>query len=776
MAKNSRAIWQFGAAFGMILWIAAAASAEEENPAVTSWMSTTVQNRPAAERIQMLADMVKTNRYVDNALLSGVLQKDPDRSVKLAAIAQLYRQHNVKKISRVNDAVHSHLRTDRELLFGIAKTVYEVRGKDSDFKAFVLSSLILWGGSLPWPTTIPASGTVDVEWTPLASLKDPKRNKPQTLKMDAKEATRAREMVTEIVKMFNTLAGTQIQPGPESAREMKEWNDKFGGKTIEAETWLESGIPRLQSTNLAQVVTSGLLGTAGTEWLAGGGFQPDGAIVLAGVTLGPTLDFPGVKAKVIGKDRGQPGTLQRETVLNGKTNQPELVPLRWSHALGTPFLVRLAPDAQRILSVTRLPWGAGGVTSAVVDKEGNIYLAGPARDAMRSVGGDVQDLPKAKVIPPPETKKSPPPPDPDTYAAAYVAKLSSDASRVLWVRLVDNPNQAARPPEITVTAKGQLSLTGPDVRLLTLDGKQVMQWDPPNRKMLPSEQQAVSLTLGLTAYAGEHHSPTGHEPWRCPYVRVKRLDGSSRLTLYDWPGPMVGGAGGLVADSPLYAASFDQNDDLILLGWSDGGNSVLHCEPMDFMKSVSYKGLGMSGAGVAGAMHFGYVVRVSTKTWRAIGGTMLCGFNPKFGPASVSVDEARVAADHSLMLIGTSAWGFPQTENSLLQGHPAGKFIMVLTGDCSMARFSSSMAACGEVEVGLSRWGLVTGTQNGSPMALFVTGAVSSAPVYGRDSTAPALNPLQPSYGGGDLDGHFTLLDLSAHPVASTPVKKEKHK
>ena len=314
------------------------------------------------------------------------------------------------------------------------------------------------------------------------------------------------------------------------------------------------------------------------------------------------------------------------------------------------------------------------------------------------------------------------------------------------------------------------------MRLLTFDGKQVMQWDPPNLKMLPSRGQAVSLTLGLTAYAGEHHWPTGHEPWRCPYVRVNRLDGSYRLTLYDWPGPMVGGVGGLVADSPLYAATFDHNDDLILLGWSDGGNSVLHCEPMDFMKSVSYKGLGMSGAGVAGAMHFGYVVRVSTKTWRAIGGTMLCGFNPIYGPGSVSVDEGRVAADQSLMLIGTSAWGMPQTANSLLQGHPAGNFIMVLTENCSMARFSSSMSACGEVEVGLSRWGLVTGIQNGSPMALFVTGATSSALLYGRDSAAPALNPLQPSYGGGDLDGHFTLLDLSAHPIASTPVKEEKLK
>jgi hypothetical protein len=516
------------------------------------------------------------------------------------------------------------------------------------------------------------------------------------------------------------------------------------------------------------------LGTTGTEWLSSGGFQPNGTIVLAGMSLGPTLDFPGSTTKVIGKD-GVPGKYVRETAPQKKDGPPEYLPPRWSHPLGTPFVVRLTPDAQRILSVTRLPWGAGGVTGAAVDDTGHIYITGPARDTIRAVGGDVQDLPKAKAFE--KSSKTSTTPDPDTYGSVYIAKLSPEASQVLWVRLIDNPNLSGHPPEISLTAKGQLMVAGPDARLLTTAGKQVTQWDPSAPQNMPSEKKTISLERGLTAYASEHHWPTGHEPWRCPYVSIDNLDGTGYLTLYNWPGPVVGGVTGAVADSPLYGARFDHNGNLVLIGWSDGGNSVLHCEPLDLTQPISSPGLGMSGAGVAGAMSFGYVVRVSTTTWRTIGGTMLCGRNPQFGPGSVRVGDAQSAIDDSLMIIGSSAWGFPQTANNLLNdGHPAGDFIMVLNKNCSMARFSSSMAACGKSVVDRTVWGLSTGKQNGRPMALFLSGAVASVDMYGRELSPPSVKPLQPAYGGGELDGHFVLLDLTPQPAPATPANEEKKK
>ena len=40
-----------------------------------------------------------------------------------------------------------------------------------------------------------------------------------------------------------------------------------------------------------KVLHAGWLGGAGTEWLASGGFQADGTVVLAGVALGPVLEL-----------------------------------------------------------------------------------------------------------------------------------------------------------------------------------------------------------------------------------------------------------------------------------------------------------------------------------------------------------------------------------------------------------------------------------------------------------------------------------------------------
>ena len=39
-------------------------------------------------------------------------------------------------------------------------------------------------------------------------------------------------------------------------------------------------------------MTATFVGGRGNEWLAGGGFQPDGTVVLAGNVAGPVLELP----------------------------------------------------------------------------------------------------------------------------------------------------------------------------------------------------------------------------------------------------------------------------------------------------------------------------------------------------------------------------------------------------------------------------------------------------------------------------------------------------
>lgn len=741
---------------------------------ITAWLSQENQALSPRSRCDLLNTMGKAAGSLDGNFILGVVQKDPATDVKLCAIDKLARQTDVKRWRRIVDVIIPALRDDRELLFGTAEIIYNVRGKAPDFKAAVLGSLIKWASPLPYPETVPASGKVKVEWVSQST------GKPAILEMDAAEAKRAREMVEKTVEMFNQIAGTSIKPGPKFGEEMKRWNAKYGGKAIEAEIWLSKGKTILKAPDQAKLVTSTMLGTPGTEWFSGGGFQPDGTVVLAGVSLGPTLDFPGVRTTVVGTDQPAPPAPVREVLKTGEEGEPVYKTYRWSHPQGTPFVVRLSPDTKKIISVSRLPWCSGGVTGAWVDEAGNIYLAGPARAGIRQAGGDVKELDRTKRLerPPPKT---PPPkadapsaPNPDAYEQVYVARLSPAGDKVIWIRLLDNPNSCTYPPDLGRDLKGRLVLTGPDQRVLSLDGQQLVQWHPISTNRFPSPKCAIEPERGLVVFAGEHHWPTGHEPWRCPYVTINKPDGAGFLTLYDWPGPFVGGAAGLVADSPLFGARFDLNGDLVLMGWSDGGNSVLYGEPLDVLRGAHMRGLGLSGAGVHGAIGFGYIVRVSTKTWRVIGGTMLCASTPQYGPNSMSVSDVYEAADRSLMMVGGSAWGAPQSPHNLCVGHPAGEYIAVLKKDCTTLRFGASMQACGDVELRSSRWGMATGRQNGRPMALFLTGAVATNNVYGREAGPPAYEPLQPKHAGGHLDGYFTLLDLEYTPAPAALKTEDK--
>jgi hypothetical protein len=81
-------------------------------------------------------------------------------------------------------------------------------------------------------------------------------------------------------------------------------------------------------------------------------------------------------------------------------------------------------------------------------------------------------------------------------------------------------------------------------------------------------------------------------------------------------------------------------------------------------------------------------------------------------------------------------------------------------------RFGSVMPACGErVVVGggpqVEDWNTATGTSNGRPLLMFLTGAVDKDETLEGTFTPPLRNPVQPRFGGGVMDGYVVLLDLS---------------
>lgn len=500
----------------------------------------------------------------------------------------------------------------------------------------------------------------------------------------------------------------------------------------------------------AQVLASSYLGSPGTEWLTAGGFQPDGTVVLAGVALGPDLNL-GVKTVVLGRDQPiQPPVRQVKKNSKGqpeldKSGQPKYETLGWTHENATAFIVRLSEDLKQIKTATRLGWKCGGLTGAAVDREGNIYICGPATEGITSLGGDVQALP----VPDNGMTKG-------AASHTYLAKLSPDATRILWVRHFQGFSGA---PDIDVDDKGQIKFQGPDLRTFDGSGRQLSQVTVPGGL---GGRVAVNPKDGTYARGGEHHWSTGREPWRCPTLNIYKPDGTLLYELYNWGGPFVGLNNlRLVSDSAIRGVRYDDEGNLIIHAWSDGGNSVMYREPNDIRTaSKKMNGLGFSAWG-AGVLSCAYLIKIDTQNYRVAGGTLWVAYlRDKNKPNSITINSLGFAKDGSICIGGGSAWGLIQTGNALAT-EPGGNYVAILNPDCTSLRFSSAMPATGQTEINDgARWGIISGKLRNKTVALFLSGAVEKENTYGGELGAPLAGSRQSAFAGGLTDGHVVMLSL----------------
>jgi hypothetical protein len=502
----------------------------------------------------------------------------------------------------------------------------------------------------------------------------------------------------------------------------------------------------------ARVVSAGHLGGAGTEWLVGGGFQPDGTVVVAGVSLGPTLDLAGVKAAVLGKDAAAPEAYAPLPQLDGKgqpeknkDGTPKYKDPHWAHPNATAFVARLSADLKTVKSVVRFPWKTAGLTSAAVDAEGNIYLAGPATDAVVALGGQYTELKAGEGTP----EKGP-------AAQSYLAKLNPAADAILWIRHSKVPCNA---PEVSLDAAGKLKFVSADLRTFTKDGKEESATIVPGGL---GGRVAVNPKDGTYARGGETRNwNTGREPYRDPILNIFHPTGKLQYELYHWDGPLVGVDNlRLVSDSVVRAVKYDADGNLVIYAWSDGGNSVMYREPFDIRQNAKkFKGLEMSAWG-AGVLSCAYIIKIDPKTYRVSGGTLWLAFlQDKDKPNSIWVDTLGFAADGSVLAGGKAAWGLIQTGNKLTDGEPTGAYVAVFNKDFTSLRFSSALPATGKAEIGdATRWGFAS-----SKDKVLVFGSATDKEMQGEKAlTAPASGGGRAKFGGGALDGYLMLLDLGA--------------
>jgi hypothetical protein len=521
----------------------------------------------------------------------------------------------------------------------------------------------------------------------------------------------------------------------------------------------------------AEVLASTFLGGRGTEWLAAGGFQPDGSIVLVGNVLGPTLDLS-VPVKVIGTDLPAPAEPNPIAVLDkgkpkhDKDGKPVFEKPSWRHEGVTTFVALYSADLQKLRAVHRFPWTAGAATAAAIGPDGSIYIAGRATAGIAKLGGDVMEL---------EAIANPAKANPQSVRCdhSFLAKLSADGSKALWVRHVRGPSAA---PTVDLGVNGQIRFGAGRVHVLDADGKLL------STRTIPGGLRTTSSINPKTdeiVVGGEHHWATGREPWRCPTLNIHRTDGTLKHQFYDWGGPYVGLDNcRQVSDTAVRYVTHDPDGSIVLYAWSDGGNSVATTQPFDVREPVGHRGLGMTTAG-AGVLSAAYLIRLDPKDYRVTAWTLWLPNDRKGKPNSIWIEQLARVPDGSLAFAGKSAWGVWQTKDKLTDAEPQGEYLAVLTEDFAGLRYSSVIPGAGAADLNDgaatrgSGWGIATGTVKGKSRVLFLAGATEGRMEDGKMVPTPTRNAVQTRFGGGRSDGYVVLMEL-ATPTAKPAIVTAK--
>ncbi|MEI7832276.1 MAG: hypothetical protein WCJ56_03640 [bacterium] len=524
----------------------------------------------------------------------------------------------------------------------------------------------------------------------------------------------------------------------------------------------------------AKALNATYLGGAGTEWLCGGGFQPDGTVVVIGSALGPTLSVAGTDATPLAADVEKLADFKPEPALDKQQNPkvfngiPIYNKFGWNQENATAYLALLSADMKTVKSVVRFPWKSGSATSGIVDDKGGIYLAGKATDGLAKLCIDVQDLPVDVAAIGVDAAKFP-------LTRTYIAKFDNDGKKLLWLRTMTGPSNA---PTLSLNKDGKITLRAADLRVYDKDGKLISATIVPGGL---NGLNAVNPIDGTIAVGGEHNWPTGREPWRCPTLNIRNPNGSLKYKFYDWGGPFVGiGELRLVSDTAIRRVTYDDEGNLIFTAWSDGGNSPALRQPYDvYQGSSKANQLGMSGWGVSGALSFAYIVKLEKGSYSILAGTTWLAFresvdasgNMRDKPNSISISSLGFGVDGSIVIGGDSAHKLIQTGNNFMPEKRSdgtnltaavGSYFTVLNKDLSSLRFSTAMLACGQVDINNGNdYIFASNTVNGKPMLLVLTGAGGIDGGYNSGSPAPSLNAVQPKYGGGASDGLAVVLDLT---------------
>jgi hypothetical protein len=480
-----------------------------------------------------------------------------------------------------------------------------------------------------------------------------------------------------------------------------------------------------------QIVRATFWGGTSAEVFNDVAFLPDGRLVVAGNGWGPNL--PSVTpTSVIGDDKWSEAPLYRN--VKRKT-------LNDVHPSRAGFLLWLAPDASRPLRLVRFGWGSAVISWLHVGADGALYVSG------RCAPNFIQWLSANRVpiaqIPSPEDA-----PKTEPTGFLYLARFSQggelDAVLVATEQASADERRMGRESCLRCFSTAQKEA-------LLIAYRRLYRWQGDQVAEIGKVPGGVLLGLDvkrrLAFVGGDRNTHTGREPWRQPFLYAINIDnGQVMWRLWGWDPKEVGSDRyRLVSDSSVRLLTVTPEGDLVIVGWSDGGNSVFTREPMDLDKPVKYGFIDSLWGARVGS--FAWLMRLNGETKQFRCGTIWCSFLiAQDRPNSLGVDSLALVEGQTA-ITGVSAFGLITTPDAWVKLDPAtdyigGAYVAVFSPDFRDLLFCSPLP----------------GLHGPIRCAAFGNRLAIVGHSFGEDSKTPIKDALQPSI-GGEADGYLLLAE-----------------
>jgi hypothetical protein len=489
-------------------------------------------------------------------------------------------------------------------------------------------------------------------------------------------------------------------------------------------------------------LTAGRWGGAAAERAMGGAFASDGSALIAMAIRGPDA----LTARVLGADGDPDGQAPTDKTMPESWIDPGL------RAVGG-MLLRLDADGRTLTPVLRLGRATGSISDVVV--HGALVVVAGCGDGrkLRSLGKVVTGDTAA-------TANEAPGKDGGRWPDEFVIAFDSSLKSVAWIAFWPAGGIA---PRILPFGDGVLADAGTRLQRISAAGVvtayDIAGGDGDRRFVAAKPDGSTFLVMG------DVNTPTNKEPYRNPYCRHYNATGKQTNSWWSFNPKDLGSDTKvhLESDSSPSAATWNKTGEILMTGWSDGGNSVFSCQPKDLnARHAGYSGFidSLWGMGVGGV---GHILRLDPAANRTVAAGFWQSFVPndpetftkkrEIGkPNTVSLTGIGLLPNEDLVLTGASATGLIETPDAWYRypgkGRMGGTFVTVLRGDFSRPRFSTYIPA---VIAGLRS------VVDARGRILLVGGATKQ---HSRaDAVVPAVKPLQPDFGGGLTDAFIALLD-----------------